>query len=361
MIDHEYYMRQAIRLALKAKGKTFPNPLVGAVVVKNGSIVGRGYHKMAGEYHAEVAALTNADGEALGSRLYVTLEPCQHFGKTPPCVDMIVESGVSEVIVATRDPNPVNNGKGILKLRRNGIKVIEGVLKKEATRINEIFNKYITTGLPFVIVKVAQSLDGKIATYTGESRWITSDEARRYAHKLRADADAILVGVNTILKDDPLLTVRYRLRAQGLSQPIKIILDSKLRTPPDARIFSKTESQAPVIIATSKNALLNRIRRLEKKGARILFIKSLHGLMKQLAALEISSVLIEGGGETIASALRERLVDKIYIFIAPKLIGGRDAPTSVEGDGVTHIGDAIRLKDIRCRRFGEDLLIEGYL
>lgn len=368
IIDHEHYMRLAIKLALKAKGQTSPNPIVGAVVVKDGVVVGRGYHKMAGENHAEVIALTEADGNACDSRLYVTLEPCQHFGKTPPCVDKIIEGGVKEVIIATRDPNPVNNGKGILKLRQNRIGVIEGVLKKEAERINEVFNKYIITGLPFIIVKVAQSLDGKIATAIGESKWLTSDAARRYVHRLRSKVDAVLVGVNTVLKDDPLLTARYSLKliprlrsgqAAYSQKPIKIILDSNLRTPPDARIFSG-QSPAPVIISAKKNAPRNRIKRLKERGAKILFSKSLYALMKQLANLEISSILIEGGGETIASALVERLVDKMFVFIAPKLIGGRNAPTSVEGDGIVRIGDAIRLRDICYRRFGQDLLIEGY-
>lgn len=356
MVDHEYYMRLCLKLALKGKGMTSPNPMVGAVVVKDGKIVGRGYHKIFGGPHAEVVALREANGFSRDSRLYITLEPCQHFGKTPPCVDAIIKSGIREVIIAGRDPNPVNNGKGIFKLRQNGINVIEGVLKEESIRLNEVFNKYITTRLPFVSVKVAQTLDGKIATTTGESKWITNDAARKYVHKLRGEVDAILVGVNTVLKDDPLLTRRS---PKTRKQPIKVILDSALRTPLDARIFCE-ESPAPVIIATKKSAPENRIKQLQNKGAKILFIDTIHSLMKQLGRMEVSHLLIEGGGETIASALMEKVVDKMYLFISPKIFGGRDAPTSVEGDGIACIDEAIRLKDVRYRRVGEDLLIEGY-
>jgi len=359
---HEKFMRLALRLAQKAKGRTNPNPLVGAVVVKNGKILGRGYHKAAGLAHAEVVALDKAGKAARGGSLYVSLEPCRHFGRTAPCVDKILACGIKEVVFAMDDPNPLNNGRGSQFLRRHGIKVLSGILEEEARRINRVFIKYITKQLPFVTVKVAQSVDGKIATSSGDSRWITSQSSRRLGHKLRSQADAVLVGVNTVLKDNPLLSCRHcgHLRKK---QPKKIIVDSKLRLLPDLKIFSP-RSPAPVIIATTKFAPRKKILYFERK-ARVIVAKDkekrvdLRDLFRELARQGIAHILIEGGGELIASALKMRLVDRMIVFVSPKIIGGSEAPTAVEGEGVERIRQAARLKDVKFKRVGPELLIEG--
>lgn len=359
---HEKFMRLALRLAQKAKGRTNPNPLVGAVVVKNGRILGRGYHKAAGLAHAEVVALDKAGKAARGGSLYVSLEPCRHFGRTAPCVDKILACGIKEVIFAMDDPNPLNNGRGSQFLRRHGIRVLSGILEEEARRINRVFIKYITKQLPFVTVKVAQSVDGKIATSSGDSRWITSQSSRRLGHKLRSQADAVLVGVNTVLKDNPLLNCRHcgRLRKK---QPKKIIVDSRLRLLPDLKIFSP-RSPAPVIIATTRFAPQKKISYFEKK-ARVIVAKDkekrvdLRDLFRELARQGIAHILIEGGGELIASALKMRLVDRMVVFVSPKIIGGSEAPTAVEGEGIERIRQAARLKDMKFKRAGPELIIEG--
>lgn len=359
-------MQQALELALKGEGRTSPNPLVGAVVVKDGKIVGCGYHRKAGGKHAEIFALNQAKSRAKGGSLYVTLEPCSVFGKTPPCVGKIISSGISEVFIGMADPNPLNKGKGIKILRSSGIKVKVGILRKDLIKLNEVFVKYITKRLPFVTIKIAQSLDGKIATRTGDSRWITGSHARRYVHQLRSKTDAILVGVNTIIKDNPLLTsrLRYSRNISRERQPIKIVVDSTLRIPVQARIFSQ-ESPAKVIVATTKFAPPKKIEILSKYAEIIVFGDkdnriSLQNLMRTLAEREITSVFVEGGGEVAASLLKEKLVDKVLFFIAPKIIGGRDAITSVEGEGILKINQAIGLKDIEIIRFGEDILLRGY-
>ncbi len=365
MPEDEKYMKLALTLALKGRGTTSPNPMVGAVVVKNGKVVGKGYHRRAGGPHAEVNALKDSGRNAFGSTLYVALEPCCLAGKTPPCVDLIVAKGVGKVVVATRDPNPLNNGRGIRLLRSRGIEVKVGTLKDEAKRINEVFFKFIAKGLPFVIVKIAQTLDGKIATITGDSKWITGEAARRYVHRLRSQVDAIMVGVKTILRDDPLLTSRLPRHRSINHAPIKVIVDSRLKVPPTSRIFSD-RSPAPTIIATTRFAYKNRIKELEAKGARVLVTKDKDGrvqlksLVKELARFDITSLLVEGGGSVIASALQGRIVDKVLFFIAPKIVGGKYALTSVEGAGIKKIDRAIRLRDVAIRRFGSDILIEGY-
>lgn len=360
------FMRMAWELALKGKGKTSPNPMVGAVVVKNGRVIGRGYHKKAGGPHAEVFALNEAKGRARGGTLYVTLEPCSVFGRTPPCVEKIISHGIRQVIIGAKDPNPLNNGRGIRALRSFGIKVKVGVLKDALTGINEVFIKYSTKRLPFVTLKIAQSLDGKIATKTGDSRWISGGSARRYVHRLRRETDAVLIGVNTIIKDNPLLTSRlsYCKSASSQNQPLKIVVDTKLKTPLRARIFSR-ESPAKVIIATAKSAPERKIKALSKYAKLITFDTknggvNLKSLMKTLAGMEISSVLVEGGGKIAASLLKERLVDKVLFFVAPKIIGGKEALTSVEGEGIPRVSRAIKLKDIEITRFGEDILLQAY-
>jgi diaminohydroxyphosphoribosylaminopyrimidine deaminase/5-amino-6-(5-phosphoribosylamino)uracil reductase len=358
---HEYFMNIAMRLALKARGVTSPNPMVGAVVVKNGRISGTGYHEKAGMSHAEIIALDEAGKNTRGANLYVTLEPCVHFGRTPPCVDRIIKSRVKEVIVGMVDPNPLNNGKGIQILRQNKIKVKVGFLEDRLKKLNEVFIKYISKRMPFVTVKVAQSLDGKIATKTGDSKWITSDKSRGFAHRLRQDYNAIMVGVNTILRDNPKLDTWF-----SRKQPIKIVVDSQLSTPADSNIFSAA-SKVIIVTLPSRPGQETENRKILAQKAKILEVKekagqiNLKGMMKKLAQLEITNILVEGGGTLIGSLFDDGLVDKILFFISTKIIGGKEAISSVMGKGVTRMDKAIKLKDINLRRFGEDFLVEGYI
>jgi diaminohydroxyphosphoribosylaminopyrimidine deaminase/5-amino-6-(5-phosphoribosylamino)uracil reductase len=359
--DHQYYMELAIKLAVQAKGMTSPNPQVGAVVVKNGRIIGRGYHKKAGLSHAEIVALDEAGKAAAGAVLYTTLEPCTHFGRTPPCVHRIIASRLRQVVVGTVDPNPANNGRGIRMLREAGIKVTVGVLEERLKRLNEVFIKYIVERLPFVTVKVAQSLDGKIATATGDSQWITSDRSRRFSHRMRRDYDAIMVGVNTVLRDNPKLDAWFCQRS-----PLKVIVDSNLSTPAEAAVFSPGSQ---VIIATLpvRPGQETENRKILESKARILEAKERQGqinlrdMLKKLAKLQIASVLVEGGGTLIGSLFDEGLVDKIIFFVSPKIVGGSKAVSSVMGKGILRIEKAIRVRQLRLRRLGEDILIEGYI
>ncbi len=355
----EYYMGLALNLALKAKGKTSPNPLVGALVVKAGRIIGRGFHAKAGMAHAEIVALEQAGKKAQGATLYVTLEPCAHTGRTPPCVDRIIESRVKEIVIGMIDPNPLNNGRGVALLKQNNIKVRVGVLSQELRKANESFIKYITTRIPFVTVKVGQSLDGRIATRCGDSKWITSDKLRAYAHRIRKDYDAIMVGVNTVLRDNPSLNA-------WLSQKklIKIIVDSNLSTPENSNIFSP-DAQVIIITLPSRPGQETENRKKLSAKARILEVKekagqiNLRDALKKLAQLQISNIIVEGGGTLIGSLFDEKLVDKVLFFISPKIIGGKDAVSSVMGNGVKRVDQAIKLRDLKIRRFGEELLIEA--
>jgi diaminohydroxyphosphoribosylaminopyrimidine deaminase/5-amino-6-(5-phosphoribosylamino)uracil reductase len=361
LVDHARYMGLALRLARKAVGHTSPNPMVGAVIVKDRRIIGQGYHRRAGAPHAEVEALRKAGPRTCGATLYVTLEPCNHAGRTPPCCDAILTAGISCVVIATKDPNPLTNGRGVARLRRAGIRVVTGVLEQEAQQLNEPFRKAMISGIPFVIAKVGQSLDGKIATTRGESRWITSPAARRLGHQWRSRVDAILVGVRTVLRDDPLLAVRGA--AQRPGRPVKIIVDSRLRTPHTARCLS-AQSPAPSLIATTVRTGTKRAA-LVRRSVELLTLPAQQGrvplrrLCRLLARRGIQSILIEGGGEVLASAFAERLVDRIAFFIAPMLIGGRTAPASVGGIGVSRLAHAIRLDDVTYRRVGPDLCVEG--
>ena len=352
-----YFMDIALRLALRAQGFTSPNPLVGALVVKNGEIVGKGYHRKAGAPHAEIFALNQAGSQTKGATLYVTLEPCSHFGKTPPCVNRILDSGIKKVVIGMKDPNPVNNGRSIRLLRNKGINVKVGILKEELEKINEPFIKYITKKMPFITVKIAQSLDGKIATRLGDSRWITSKVAREYTHRLRKFYDAILVGINTVIKDDPRLNSPY-----SKKQSIKIIIDSSLKIPLKAKALRNPSS---VIIATTSINSRMRYNLLRKRGLKILKIPSkdkkvnLELLFKELAEVQITNILVEGGGKIIGSLFDEKLVDKVMFVIAPKIIGGRQAVSSVEGVGIKYLRQAAELKDLTVKRLNQDLLIEG--
>lgn len=349
---NEYYMRKVLALALNAEDPR-PNPYVGSILVKNNKVIATGFHRRIGEKHAEVVALDKAGLKARGAVLYVNLEPCRHFGRTPPCTERIIKSGVAQIVVGMTDPNPLNNGKGINLLRKAGIKTRVGILGKESRKINAVFMKYITQKMPYICVKVGQSLDGKIAARSFNSRWITSPAARNFAHKLRSNFDAVMVGVNTIIKDDP--------RLSGTSKNIKIIVDTNLRTPINSRIFV----DGKIIIVTAKKIMDNKAVKLVKKGAQIVSVNikdakvNLRAMMKKLVALEISKILVEGGGELIGSLFDEKLVDEVKFFIAPKIIGGRKAVSSVMGAGISCINEAAKLKDVKVRRFGEDLLVEG--
>lgn len=358
-------MQRALDLAAHAKGRTSPNPLVGAVVVKNGQVVGEGYHQKAGTPHAEVHALNAAGEAAKGATLYVNLEPCCHWGRTPPCTEALIRAGIAEVYIATLDPNPVVAGQGVQQLRNAGINAYLGICEQEASDLNEVHRKYIQTGKPFVILKMAMSLDGKIATASGESQWITSEAARHRGHEIRDTVDAILVGRRTVARDNPALTTR--LPHRDGQDPIRIVLDSHARTSPDARIFNP-DSEAQVIVAITPAATLKNTDTLKKTGAEVLTVSAVHGkvcfknLMEILGEREITSVLIEGGSEINGSALATGIVDKVMCFVAPKLIGGQDAPGPIGGTGIRSLTDAVNLHRIRVTPLPEhDLLIEGYL
>jgi diaminohydroxyphosphoribosylaminopyrimidine deaminase/5-amino-6-(5-phosphoribosylamino)uracil reductase len=359
----EKYMRMALRLAEKANGRTSPNPMVGAVVVKNGHTVGRGYHRKAGEPHAEAIALKKAGAAAKGATLYVTLEPCSHTNKrTPPCTPLVIQSGVKKVVIAMIDPNPHVSGGGIRTIRKSGIELVTGVLEAEARKLNEAFIKHVTTKMPFVTLKTAQTLDGKIATASGESKWITDEKAREEGRRLRDINDAILVGINTVLKDNPSLTTRI----PGGRDPIRVIVDSKLRIPLNAKVLIQ-KSAAKTMIATLSNVPEGKIKKLQDVGAEVLTIESAHGrvdlrdLMKKLGKKGIMSVLIEGGAEVNASALKSSIVDKIVMFIAPTIMTGKDSLCSIGGISPKKLGHAIKLRNVTSRFVGQDLMIEGYI
>jgi diaminohydroxyphosphoribosylaminopyrimidine deaminase / 5-amino-6-(5-phosphoribosylamino)uracil reductase len=358
------YMRRALELAARARGRTSPNPMVGALLVKDGAVVGEGFHAYAGTDHAEVVALRDAEGDAAGATLYVALEPCCHQGRTPPCVDRIVAARVARVVAACEDPNPAVSGKGFTALRDAGIPVDVGCCAEEARRLNEAFFTYIRLGRPFGILKAAASLDGKIATRTGDSRWITGESARQHVHQLRNEVDAVLVGIGTVLRDDPLLTTRLGIEDQR--DPTRVVVDNLARLPLRAKVINRA-STARTILAVSAMAPQARLEDLEREGVQVLVVPgsprrvSLPNLMAALGKLGYLSVLIEGGAEINASALREGVVDKVLLFFAPLLIGGKATPTAVGGDGVETLNQALRLRDLRIERFGEDILIEGYL
>lgn len=353
------YMRLALRLA--KRGKTSPNPMVGAVVVKDGVIVGKGYHPRAGEPHAEVFALGAAGDHAKGATLYVTLEPCCHTGRTPPCTDAIIEAGIVRVVAAMGDPDSNVSGRGFARLREAGIDVVCGVCEADAAQLNEAYIKHRATGMPLVILKSAMSLDGKIATSSGDSKWITGERSRLYAHRIRGRVDAIVVGANTVRVDNPRLTARIGRRVH---QPTRVVVTDSGDIPADAALLFEP---GECIVAASRRANAVALRKLEQAGARILTLgdhagrASLADLMRQLAELGHLSVLIEGGGEVAASALQERIVDKVVFFYAPKIIGGREAVSAIGGTGARDVASSITLNRLRVRRLGEDFVVEGYV
>jgi len=361
--DDIRFMREALDLAKSAEGRTTPDPLVGAVLVKGGQIISVGYHGEVTTPHAEAWAIQKAGEEARGATLYINLEPCCFFAKknNPPCTDAIINARIKKVIVSMKDPNPLVNGKGLGRLKRAGIKVEVGLLEEEARRLNEVFVKYITSRLPFVAMKTAMTLDGKIATKTGASRWVAGPAALRYAHHLRNIYDAIVVGVETILIDDPLLNVR---RVKKVNDPIRIVLDSYARTPAGARVINSPGGKT--IIVVGPKAPKTKVNALRKKGAEIIGLPAPKGriavkaLLKTLGEMKITSLLVEGGGEVNASFLEAGLIDKAIFCISPKIFGGREAKTAVEGEGVKLPSQAVWLKKIHHEMMGEDLIISGY-
>lgn len=357
----EKYIELAINLAEKGRGSVSPNPLVGAVIVKENKVIGKGYHEKFGGMHAEINALNNTNESVFGATMYVNLEPCSHFGKTPPCVDKIIESGISKVVIGMKDPNPLVSGKGIEKLIKSGIDVTVGVLEEKCKRLNEIFIKYITYKVPFVVMKFAMSLDGKISTYTGDSKWISSEISRKKVHILRNNLSGIMVGINTVIKDNPKLTCRL----ENGKNPVRIIVDSTLKIPLVSNVIQ--DKKAKTIIATTNKASIEKINYLQNIGIKILITKEKNGkvdleeLMIKLGELGIDSILLEGGGELNFSVLSLNLVDKVEAFISPKLIGGKDSKTPVEGKGVEKIHNAFNLKNTTVDILDEDILIKGYI
>lgn len=357
----EKFMERAIELAELARGLTSPNPMVGAVIVKDGNVVAEGYHQYAGGKHAEIEALHKAGGEAKGAAMYVNLEPCCHQGKTPPCVPEIIKAGISRVVIAVRDPNLLVHGKGIKQLEDAGIDVEVGVLEEKAKKLNEVFFKFITTGLPFVTMKYAMTLDGKIATREGESKWITSEEARDYARRLRSFNDAVMVGIDTVLADDPQLTARF----PGAKEPRRIILDSSAKLPLKSKLI--TTKGGKVMVVVTNAAPKSRIYSLEKAGVEVLKVRArksrvhLASLMQVLCKDLITSILLEGGSTLNASAIEEGVVDKIMCFVGFKILGGSGALSPIGGEGFEKMKDALGIRDLEVKFIGEDLLIEGYV
>ncbi|MFP2930397.1 bifunctional diaminohydroxyphosphoribosylaminopyrimidine deaminase/5-amino-6-(5-phosphoribosylamino)uracil reductase RibD [Pyxidicoccus sp. 3LG] len=359
----EFFMRIALEEAAKGLGRTSPNPVVGAVLVKGGRIIARGYHKKAGTAHAEVVALEAAGSRAKGADLYTTLEPCDHYGRTPPCSLAIIEAGVRRVICASSDPNPQVSGKGVARLRRAGVKVLTGVLQEEADKLNRPFFKVMRTGLPWVTLKAAVTLDGKLATATGDSRWVTGEKARAWVHQLRDSVDVILVGANTVRKDDPKLTTR--LPGGGGKDPLRVVVDSHLRLSPGYTVFTQ-RSPARTVIATLEDPEGRKARRFLAQGVEVWQVRQkagrvdLKALMRRIAKGGLNHVLVEGGAELYGSFLRGHHADALALFLAPKLIGSPGL--SWAGDlGVKEMSQAVAVSDLSFERYGDDILLQALL
>ncbi len=376
-MNEKFYMKRTLKLALKAEGLTSPNPLVGAVIVKNGEVIAEDFHKKPGTPHAEALAIEKAGDKARGSTLFVNLEPCCHTEKrTPPCTKAIINAGIKEVVIAMKDPNPMVSGKGIMELQKAGIIVKFGILEEEAKRLNEFYVKYITTGKPFVILKTAMTLDGKIATPQGESRWITGEKSRKLVHQLRSKVDAVMTAIGTVKTDDPLLTTRL---TKG-KNPMRIIIDPELdiplnskilHTPPETMIVTKESSKLVLDNFNIDNKMLDKISKAEKKkilldrNIQLIEYKGekidLDMLMEIIGKMGVTSLLIEGGSSLNAYALEDNIVDKVMFFIAPIIIGGKESFPAVGGQRFKKLSEAYKIKNTKVRRIGEDFLITGYL
>ena len=361
MDDDKRFMMRALDLARQGQGHTRPNPMVGAVIVKNGKVIGEGFHEIFGGPHAEVNAFNNCSESSKNATLYVTLEPCCHFGKTPPCADLIISKGIERVVIAMTDPNPLVSGKGIRKLREAGISVTTGVMEKDAASINEVFIKFITEKKPFVLYKAAMSLDGKTACPSGESQWISSEESRRESHTLRGMYKGIMVGAGTVIKDDPLLTAR----TEGFDDPVRIIVDGNLSAPLSAKVF---QNKGDVIILTTSSGNPEKLEKLQNLGMDVIVADSdvpgvvdLEMAMTGLVLKGIDSILLEGGAETAASAFKAGIVDKVRIYVAPMIIGGEKASGLIGGEGAKTLQSAIKLYDTHMKCCDVDMVIEGYV
>jgi len=359
--DEERYMLRALELAELGRGTTGPNPLVGAVMISGNEVIGEGYHEVLGGPHAEVNAIAQSGSRAKGSSLYVTLEPCAHYGRTPPCADLIIDAGIRRVIIAMRDPNPLVNGRGEQFLKDSGVEVLPGPYAEIARRQNEAYIKRITTGMPFVTLKIAASLDGKTATRTGDSRWISGDDSRRDVHLMRSASDAVMVGIGTVLADDPLLTART---GEGRDRPpLRVVVDSEARTPPDSRIADVRE--APTMVAVTGDALQERVVSLEDAGVEVVRAGTdgrvdLRLLLGLLGSREITSLMVEGGGELAAGLWEQELVDRLVFYFAPRVIGGREAPGMLGGDGVAKVDQSWQVSIDSVTASGPDIRVVAY-
>jgi diaminohydroxyphosphoribosylaminopyrimidine deaminase/5-amino-6-(5-phosphoribosylamino)uracil reductase len=358
----EFFIRRTLTLAARARGMTSPNPMVGALLVKNGRILSEGYHKKAGTPHAEAIAIDRAGERAAGATLYVSLEPCCHKDKrTPPCTKKILSAGIEKVVVSMKDPNPKVSGKGIEELRSAGIEVVSGIYEEEARRLNEYYIKHVTTGTPFVVMKIAMTLDGKIATPGGESKWITGEKARKAVHRLRAGVDAIMTAIGTVKADNPRLTCRIR----GGKNPVRVIIDPGLEIQPDANVLCVPPETLIVTRSGQSKARSQKESALEDKGIRIVHFDgekvALPRLMKELGETGIASLLIEGGSSLNSYCVESGIVDKVMFFIAPKIIGGKDSYSAIGGKAFRSLQEAHRVRHVTTRKIGEDILVEGYI
>ncbi|MDH4233131.1 MAG: bifunctional diaminohydroxyphosphoribosylaminopyrimidine deaminase/5-amino-6-(5-phosphoribosylamino)uracil reductase RibD [Nitrospirota bacterium] len=359
-MDDVFFIKRTLLLAERARGKTSPNPMVGALLVKNGRILSEGYHKKAGTPHAEVIAIDKAGEKASGATLYVSLEPCCHKDKrTPPCTEKIIVSGIRKVVIAMKDPNPKVSGKGVAELEKAGIQVIPGILEEKAKKLNEAYIRHITTGMPFAVLKVAMTLDGKIATPAGESKWITGEKARKLVHRVRGSVDAVMTAIGTVKADNPMLTCRV----SGYKNPVRVVIDPNLETMPDSHVTACPPET--VIVTRSANGKEPLSNMLREKGVSFIEYQSeqldLKWLMQELGKSGITSLLIEGGSSLSSYCLEAGIVDKVMFFIAPKIIGGRDSFPAVGGNSFRQLENAHRLMDVKTKKIGEDILIEGYI
>jgi diaminohydroxyphosphoribosylaminopyrimidine deaminase/5-amino-6-(5-phosphoribosylamino)uracil reductase len=358
----EFFMQRALNLAAKALGRTSPNPAVGAVLVRGRRVIGEGFHRRAGLPHAEIEALRRVNGSARGATLYINLEPCSHYGRTPPCADALIEAGVKRVVVGMVDPNPLVRGRGLRRLRRAGIVVKAGILRQQCERLNEDFACFICMGKPFVTLKLAASLDGRIATANGDAHWISNETSRRLVHELRNQVDAVLVGAETVRADDPQLTCRI----PGGRDPVRIILDGHLTISPNATICTQRSPAPTLIVTTIENAQDDRKKRLEQQGVEVLCLPGKQDrvpfapLLKELGRRGMKHVLIEGGGQVAAAALQEQVVEKVLFFYGPKLLGGESRPM-IGPLGIERVAAGVKLHTIELYRLGDDVLVTGYV